>query len=134
MIIEMKKYPFLKPDPPKWTIGILRAGDLMSNKVVTLRPIETVGRIREILNTTQHNMFPLLYPAGHKRQGALFGTIMRQTLVVVLQSNRYSTTADVNSDPDSPDLVSPIMDMPSILKKVAMLKTRELAYPILHIT
>jgi chloride channel 7 len=62
MLIQTKGYPFLRPDPPKWASGRLRASDMMTREVVTLRPIESI-KLREVLYATEHNMFPLLYSA-----------------------------------------------------------------------
>jgi len=135
MIIEIKGYPFLRPDPPKWALAQLRARDLMTPQVVSLRPIETVKRVQEVLCTTGHNMFPLLYPSSHPtRSGALFGTIMRETLVVLLQAANFSSTASVNNDPDNPELASPVLDFAQLLESAARLSSRVIAQPVIPLT
>jgi len=135
MLIQMKSYPFLHPDPPKWALGRLRASDLMTREVVTLRPIESVKRLREVLYATEHNMFPLLYPASHPtRPGALFGTIMRETLVVLVQAAAFSSTATVDADPDSPDVASPVLSYPQLLQLASRLSSRAIARPSLPLS
>ena len=49
-----------------------------------------------ILGPLQHNMFPLIYPEGHPKDKALFGTIMRESLVVLLQSCAFSSSSTVS--------------------------------------
>jgi hypothetical protein len=50
--------------------------------------------IRDMLYKTEHNMYPCIYQGGPKNQ-ALFGTVMRETLVVLLQAGAFSTTSQV---------------------------------------
>ncbi len=135
MLIQMKGYPFLRPDPPKWALARLRASDLMTKPVVGLRPIESVRRLREVLYATEHNLFPLTYPAAHPtRPGALFGSVQREILVVLVQAAAFSSTTRVNTDPDAPDLASPMLEYPQLLKRAARLSSREIARPTLPLT
>lgn len=121
----------------------LRASDLMSQEVVSLRPIESVQRLRAVLYVTQHHMFPLLYPADHPtRPNALFGTVMRDTLVVLLQAGAWSAPAAptssggvaIDTDPDSPHLASPVLPYQQLLKRAAALSTRAVAHPSLPVS
>lgn len=50
--------------------------------------------IRDMLYKTEHNMYPCIYQGGPKNQ-ALFGTVMRETLVVLVQAGAFSTTSQV---------------------------------------
>lgn len=119
----------------------------MTKEVVSLRPIESVQRIREVLYGTEHHMFPLLYPPTHPtRPNALFGTVMRDTLVVLLQAGAWSPLSAsagdsgsgsgnvVDTDPDSPHLASPVLPYPQLLKRAAALSTRAVARPSLPVS
>ena len=132
-LIELKGFPFLGPEPPNWANVVLRASDLMSNDVVTLRPIETVGNIIIMLNNTNHNCYPLVYPKETKRKGALFGTVMRERLVVMVHSGFYSATNNVDWDPDGPDAVSPVMDFQTMTNMRSALKTKDIEDPVFDI-
>jgi hypothetical protein len=46
----------------------------------------------------EHNMFPLIHPAGTPKEGALFGTILRDTLVVLMNAHAFSTSSQVCAD------------------------------------
>lgn len=85
-LLELKKLPFLPGS--MHNIGLLTyfpVTEIMKTSVICLKEIEKVGRIYEILSTTQHNGFPVLGKNGH-----LCGLVLRKTLCSLLKLKAYS--------------------------------------------
>jgi len=137
MLIDLKGYPFLDAEPPAWANMTLKATDLMTPEIVVLKPIDTVKKIRAVVEKTSHNCYPLIYPPDTRRPGALFGTIMRDRLVILLKckcfSSRLATTTSLDWDPDTPDAMSPVMDFQTLIVQGAGLRRKDIDHPTLNI-
>ncbi|WOG83917.1 hypothetical protein DCAR_0103095 [Daucus carota subsp. sativus] len=96
IILDLKGLPFLDAHPEPWMRNIT-VGELADVKppVVTLRGIEKVGRIVEVLRNTTHNGFPVVddreVPLGHLPTGEreLHGLILRAHLLLVLNKKWF---------------------------------------------
>ncbi|CAN4080428.1 unnamed protein product [Withania somnifera] len=96
IILELKGLPFLDANPEPWMRNIT-AGELADVKppVVTLRGIEKVGRIVEVLKNTTHNGFPVVdegvVPPVGLPVGAteLHGIVLRTHLLLVLKKKLF---------------------------------------------
>nr|GLL16448.1 chloride channel protein CLC-b [Ipomoea trifida] len=97
IILELKGLPFLDAHPEPWMRNIT-VGELADVKppVVTLRGIEKVGRIVEVLKNTTHNGFPVVdegvvpprtgLPIGATE---LHGLVLRTHLLLVLKKKYF---------------------------------------------
>lgn len=96
IILELKGLPFLDANPEPWMRNIT-VGELADVKppVVTLRGIEKVGRIVEVLKNTTHNGFPVVdegvVPPVGLPVGAteLHGIVLRTHLLLVLKKKLF---------------------------------------------
>lgn len=96
IILELKGLPFLDAHPEPWMRNIT-VGELADVKppVVTLRGIEKVGRIVEVLKNTSHNGFPVVdegvVPPVGLPVGAteLHGIVLRTHLLLVLKKKLF---------------------------------------------
>ncbi|KAL3376587.1 hypothetical protein AABB24_003162 [Solanum stoloniferum] len=96
IILELKGLPFLDANPDPWMRNIT-VGELADVKppVVTLRGIEKVGRIVEVLKNTTHNGFPVVdegvVPPVGLPIGAteLHGIVLRTHLLLVLKKKLF---------------------------------------------
>ncbi|KAJ8549871.1 hypothetical protein K7X08_033578 [Anisodus acutangulus] len=96
IILELKGLPFLDANPEPWMRNIT-VGELADVKppVVTLRGIEKVGRIVEVLKNTTHNGFPVVdegvVPPVGLPVGAteLHGLVLRTHLLLVLKKKLF---------------------------------------------
>jgi len=105
MIIHMMKIPFLEPHCPKEAkVSQIRTSDIMSTNVKTLRPVERVGVVYNLLATTTHSCFPLV--TGEDECG-VFGSVLRETLSALLHLKAFSSTTEV-------DLLSPALQSPLV--------------------
>lgn len=89
MQIHLKEMPFLEGS--MHSLGMLNyhpVSQVMARPVVTLREIEKVSRVMEILTTTNHNGFPVV-----NKDGRLRGLILRKTICGLLKLKAYSTPA-----------------------------------------
>ena len=129
-LIHMKGYPVLKADPPKWALRHGRAGDLATINLVTLYPIETSERLVEILTKTTHHLFPVVYPPGHKNEGLIYGTVMREVLIIILKTHSLSKSRDIDTSPENPNIVSPVICFTAQQKFEGQLSTEEMERPI----
>ncbi|KAL3526176.1 hypothetical protein ACH5RR_014548 [Cinchona calisaya] len=92
IILELKGLPFLEAHPEPWMRNIT-VGELADVKppVVTLRGIEKVGRIVDVLRNTTHNGFPVVdegvMPPVGSQTGAteLHGLVLRAHLLLGLK-------------------------------------------------
>eukprot|EP00092_Neocalanus_flemingeri_P026252 GFUD01028453.1.p1 GENE.GFUD01028453.1~~GFUD01028453.1.p1 ORF type:complete len:759 (+),score=230.31 GFUD01028453.1:82-2358(+) len=92
--IQLAGVPLLAWEPPPLS-ATTYASEVMSNQVVALSPIETVGHIVDILKTTTHNGFPVVdHPMeltdNGRSFGKLRGLILRSELIVLLQHKIFS--------------------------------------------
>ncbi|XP_075233875.1 H(+)/Cl(-) exchange transporter 7-like isoform X2 [Lycorma delicatula] len=92
--IQLSGVPILAWEPPPLSSN-KRACEFMSYPVYTLRPIETVGHIVDVLRRTTYNGFPITdinidTPVnsvdGAQSFGRLKGLILRSQLIVLLQN------------------------------------------------
>lgn len=107
-LLELKKLPFLPGHVNN--IGLLTyfpVTEVMVSPVICFDEIEKVGKIYDILSTTQHNGFPVLSKKGH-----LCGLILRKTLCSLLKLKAYSIPQNSGSSSFSG---SQGMDKPSVL-------------------
>ncbi|KAK3033479.1 hypothetical protein RJ639_033083 [Escallonia herrerae] len=96
IILDLKGLPFLDANPEPWMRNIT-VGELVDVKpaVVTLRGVEKVSRIVEVLHNTPHNGFPVvddgLIPHMGLPDGAteLLGLLLRAHLVLVLKKKWF---------------------------------------------
>ncbi|KAK1369766.1 Chloride channel protein [Heracleum sosnowskyi] len=96
IILDLKGLPFLDAHPEPWMRNIT-VGELVDVKppVVTLRGIEKVGRIVEVLRNTTHNGFPVVddreVPIGRVATGEreLHGLVLRAHLLLVLKKKWF---------------------------------------------
>jgi hypothetical protein len=83
----------------------------MATPVITLNEIEKVKRVMEVLNTTNHNGFPVISKDGNSKNnkkssfsldktGRLRGLILRKTLCGLLKLKAYSTPTAAPKNPD----------------------------------
>ena len=87
MQIHLKEMPFLEGS--LHTLGLLNnhpISEIMASPAVTLREVDKVRRVMEVLSTTKHNGFPVV-----NKEGRLRGIILRKTLCGLLKSKAYST-------------------------------------------
>lgn len=96
IILDLKGLPFLDAHPEPWMRNIT-VGELADVKppVVTLRGIEKVGRIVDVLRNTTHNGFPVVddrevLPGGLATgERELHGLVLRAHLVLVLKKKWF---------------------------------------------
>lgn len=96
IILELKGLPFLDANPEPWMRNIT-VGELADVKppVVTLRGIEKVGRIVEVLKNTTHNGFPVVDEGVVPRTGLpiganeLHGLVLRTHLLLMLKKKYF---------------------------------------------
>ncbi|CAM8992282.1 unnamed protein product [Rhodiola kirilowii] len=96
IILHLKGLPFLEGHPEPWMRNIT-VGELADVKppVVSLRGVEKVGRIVEVLKNTTHNGFPVIDdgvvpPLGLRNTSMeLHGMILRAHLLQVLQKKWF---------------------------------------------
>src|SRR5205823_5433602 len=68
---------------------------IMAQPVVTLNEVEKVRRVMEVLQSTNHNGFPVV-----NKDGRLRGLILRKTLCGLLKLKAYSTPTDAPKQAD----------------------------------
>uniref|UniRef100_A0A803MMY1 Chloride channel protein n=2 Tax=Chenopodium quinoa TaxID=63459 RepID=A0A803MMY1_CHEQI len=98
IILELKGLPFLDANPEPWMRNITVA-ELADVKppLISLRGIEKVSRIVEVLRNTTHNGFPVIdddvtvpsSEAGGTKARELHGLILRAHLVAVLKKKWF---------------------------------------------
>jgi len=92
--IQLAGVPILGWEPPPLS-ATTYASEVMSHPVVTLNPIETVGRLVDHLKSTTHNGFPVVDNAmestdNSRTFGKMRGLILRSELIVLLQHKIFS--------------------------------------------
>lgn len=99
MQLHLKEMPFLEGS--LHSLGLLNyhhISQIMGQPVITLREVEKVSKIVEVLTTSNHNGFPVV-----SKDGKLRGLILRKTICSLLKLKAYSTpsaeyTKQVNSN------------------------------------
>ncbi|KAK3036454.1 hypothetical protein RJ639_030053 [Escallonia herrerae] len=96
IILDLKGLPFLDANPEPWMRNIT-VGELVDVKpaVVTLRGVEKVSRIVDVLHNTPHNGFPVVDDGSIPHVGLpdgateLLGLLLRAHLVLVLKKKWF---------------------------------------------
>ena len=97
MQIDLKHLPFLEGSLK--TLGLLNyhpVTAVMARPVRTVREVNRVGYIYNLLQTTAHNGFPVV-----DREGRLRGFILRKTLVTILKLRAFSEKSELQSSSSS---------------------------------
>ncbi|KAJ8964402.1 hypothetical protein NQ314_004939 [Rhamnusium bicolor] len=97
-LIQLSGVPLLPWEPPPLVHNIY-ASEVMSHPVVTLRCVENVGHIVELLRLTTYNGFPVVDPPLTDQNevttyGRIRGLILRSQLIVILKRKIYNETSD----------------------------------------
>merc|ERR1711871_1045802 len=87
--MEIKHFPFLERDIPAEFKRML-AKNIMSPTLVSLTMKETAVRVRSVLESTEHNAFPVL-ANNYTKPNNLKGLIMRKDLQNLLNSASLGT-------------------------------------------
>ena len=94
--IELSEIPFLGWHPPKLSRNIL-AQTVMRKDVIALEPVESVGRLVEILKTTRHHGFPIVDRITEPQPGQVFpdyghllGLFLRTQIFVLLKKRHFT--------------------------------------------
>ncbi|XP_026751549.2 H(+)/Cl(-) exchange transporter 7 [Galleria mellonella] len=98
--IQLAAIPLLPWEPPPLAHNVY-ASEVMSHPVFTLRTVENVGHIVELLRLVSYNGFPVVDPpltddaevTTYKR---LRGLILRSQLIVLLQNKLYNENANTS--------------------------------------
>lgn len=77
----------------------------MSHPVVTVKTVENVGHVIELLRLTTYNGFPVVDPplsdsSCVRTYGKIRGLILRSQLIVLLQRKMFNETSDLWVDTD----------------------------------
>jgi predicted transcriptional regulator len=91
--LHLKEMPFL--EGTMHSLGMLNyhpVSQVMAQPVVTLREVEKVGKVMDILATKGHNGFPIV-----SKEGRLRGIILRKTLCGLLKNKAYSTPSPADT-------------------------------------
>eukprot|EP00596_Hydrurales_sp_CCMP1899_P000306 CAMPEP_0119044320 /NCGR_PEP_ID=MMETSP1177-20130426/30604_1 /TAXON_ID=2985 /ORGANISM="Ochromonas sp, Strain CCMP1899" /LENGTH=923 /DNA_ID=CAMNT_0007014267 /DNA_START=18 /DNA_END=2789 /DNA_ORIENTATION=- len=88
MQIELKQMPFLEGTLKGGLLNYHPITDIMARPVATLKEINSVGDVYEILSLTSHNGYPVVSENGH-----LKGFILRKTLCGLMKLKAFSSPA-----------------------------------------
>ena len=59
--IHLRNYPFLEAWCPMETkLHDVSASDIMASPVITLRPVEKISHIMDVLKSNEHHAYPLI--------------------------------------------------------------------------
>ena len=87
--IHLKRIPFLEQGVPEIAEHHeIVAGQAMSSDVKCLRPVEQCGVILDVLQTYEHNAYPIV---NVMTNGTLFGTVGRDLLLTLLERKAFSS-------------------------------------------
>lgn len=98
ILIQLWGIPLLPWEPPPLVYNIY-ASEVMSHPVVTLKCVENVGHIVELLKLTTYNGFPVVDPPLTDQSevttyGRIRGLILRSQLIVILKRKIFNETSD----------------------------------------
>ncbi|CAG9773741.1 unnamed protein product [Ceutorhynchus assimilis] len=101
-LIQLAGVPLLPWEPPP-VVNNMYASEVMSHPVVTLKCVENVGHIVELLKLTTYNGFPVVDPPLTDQNevttyGRIRGLILRSQLIVILQKKIFNETHDYWDD------------------------------------
>ena len=89
MHIELKNVPLLEWEAPQ-RMKMTQVSDVMTKDVKTLRVVENVGEIYDLLMDTKHNGFPVISKFAHGRgDGSFVGLILRRDLCTLLEHKMF---------------------------------------------
>ncbi|RZC41881.1 H(+)/Cl(-) exchange transporter 7 [Asbolus verrucosus] len=96
--IQLSGVPLLPWEPPPLVHNIY-ASEVMSHPVVTLKCVENVGHIVELLKLASYNGFPVVDPPLTDQTevttyGRIRGLILRSQLIVILKRKIFNETSD----------------------------------------
>lgn len=96
--IQLAGVPLLSWEPPPLVHNVY-ASEVMSHPVVTLKTVENVGHVVELLRLTTYNGFPIVDPplgdgSYVTTYGRIRGLILRSQLIVLLRHKIFNETAD----------------------------------------
>jgi chloride channel 7 len=104
--IHLRSLPFLEDELPHLAVkNDMTASQVMNRKVKCMRPVERAGFVFDVLNSTEHDCFPVVHVQGDS-DGVLVGTVLRKALCVVIQRGAFGRP---DADPRSPCRVSPLV-------------------------
>ncbi|XP_060522651.1 H(+)/Cl(-) exchange transporter 7 [Cylas formicarius] len=97
-LIQLSGVPLLPWEPPPLARNIY-ASEVMSHPVVTLKCVENVGHIAELMKLTSYNGFPVVDPplsdeAEVRTYGRIRGLILRSQLLVILKRKIFNETSE----------------------------------------
>ncbi|CAG9817829.1 unnamed protein product [Phaedon cochleariae] len=97
-LIQLSGVPLLPWEPPP-LVNNIYASEVMSHPVVTLKCVENVGHIVELLKLTSYNGFPVVDPpltdqAEVTTYGRIRGLILRSQLIVMLKKKMFNEISD----------------------------------------
>ncbi|XP_050316045.1 H(+)/Cl(-) exchange transporter 7 isoform X2 [Anthonomus grandis grandis] len=97
-LIELAGVPLLPWEPPP-VVNNIYASEVMSHPVVTLKCVENVGHIYELLKLTTYNGFPVVDPPLTDQSeittyGRIRGLILRSQLIMMLQKKIFNETCE----------------------------------------
>lgn len=97
-LIQLEGVPLLAWEPPP-VVNNIYASEVMSHPVVTLKSVENVGHIVELLKLTTYNGFPVVDPPLSDQSevttyGRIRGLILRSQLIVILQQKLFNETSE----------------------------------------
>jgi len=92
--VQLNGVPLLGWEPPPLS-ATTYASEVMSNPVVTLKTMENIGNIMDILKKTHHNGYPVVTYSGEdaydgRTFGRIRGLILRSELVVLLENKIFN--------------------------------------------
>jgi chloride channel 7 len=96
--IQLSGVPLLPWEPPPLVHNIY-ASEVMSHPVVTLKCVENVGHIVELLKLTTYNGFPVVDPPLTDQSevttyGRIRGLVLRSQLIVILKLKIFNENSD----------------------------------------
>ncbi|KAJ3645556.1 hypothetical protein Zmor_023201 [Zophobas morio] len=100
--IQLSGVPLLPWEPPPLVHNIY-ASEVMSHPVVTLKCVENVGHIVELLKLTTYNGFPVVDPPLTDQSevttyGRIRGLVLRSQLIVILKKKIFNENSDFWED------------------------------------
>ncbi|KAH1026132.1 H(+)/Cl(-) exchange transporter 7 [Dendroctonus ponderosae] len=97
-LIQLAGVPLLPWEPPP-VVNNIYASEVMSHPVVTLKCVENVGHVVELLKLTSYNGFPVVDPPLSDQSevttyGRIRGLILRSQLIVILKQKLFNETSE----------------------------------------
>ncbi|KAH7300781.1 hypothetical protein KP509_24G078400 [Ceratopteris richardii] len=99
-IIHLKGLPFLEEHADDY-MKHLKAHDVCSSSLVTLDAVESVRKIVDTLQRTDHNAFPVIVKDEVTQQPIFHGLILRSHLLVLLRGRHFLASVPKDSASDA---------------------------------